>query len=59
MDNRPWDMWLSAAWRIVAIGLIILEALHPKAQVSEARLVLYAAMLGLPSVLPGRGRGDE
>lgn len=59
MDSR-WDGWLSVAWRITAIALIILEASRPKEQVSAERLVLYAAMLGLPSIVKARGgRGDE
>lgn len=59
MESK-WDPWLSVAWRVVAIALIILEATKPKVEVSEARLVLYATMLGLPSVLRrnGGGRGD-
>ena len=52
-----WDLLLSVAWRIVAIALIILEATRPAAEVSEARLVLYAAMLGLPTIIKARG-GD-
>ena len=58
MENR-WDSWLTVGWRLVAIALIILEASRPKTEVSTERLILYAAMLGLPSVLPGRGSGDR
>ena len=57
MEDR-WNTKLSVAWRVVAIALIILEATRAKAEVSEARLVLYATMLGLPSLLRGRGNGD-
>ena len=57
--GTPVDLWLSIAWRIVAIVLIILEATRPASEVSEARLVLYAAMLGLPEVLRAKGRGGE
>ena len=48
------DQLLSVLWRLVALGLIIVEALTQK-EPRQALLVLYAAMLGLPTIIKSRG----
>lgn len=58
MDARRWDLWLSVVWRVVAIVLIVTEAVTQH-EPREALLVLYAAMLGLPTIVRARGRDDE